>query len=75
MNVGDSNTKGQRLVAKSDNRSTSHRWAKIWTMQCDACGFTYGSNSCDAHIRKCPGCQEGATGEPLAEDCPFTLHP
>jgi|SRR5579862_9095254 len=62
----DKNRHGQRLVRKTATRSTSHPYARIWVLQCGACGMTYGSNSCDAHIRRCPTCHpKAAPGESL----------
>ncbi len=67
MRIGDSNSKGQVLIRKTDVKSTTHAFAKVWVMRCGTCGHEYGSNGCDAHIRKCPRCYEGtaAEGEPL----------
>ncbi len=31
------------------------------------CGFEYGANGTDVHLRRCPKCQAGAPGEPLPE--------
>src|ERR1700710_2956275 len=36
MNAGDVNAKGQRLVQKTQQPSTTHPFAKIWVLQCDA---------------------------------------
>ena len=55
---------GQVLVEKTRMPSTSHPYAKIWKARCGACGLTYGVNSCDFHIRRCPSCQGGEPGEP-----------
>jgi len=67
MNVGDSNKNGQRLIQKTANKSTTHPFATIWVLQCGKCGCNYGSNSCDAHIRKCPNCDNtAAKAEPIS---------
>ena len=48
--------------------STTHPFATIWVLQCRACGTRYGSNSCDAHIRRCPSCNPTAMpGEPIEQ--------
>ena len=56
---------GQVLVEKTRMPSTTHPFAKIWKARCSACGITYGVNSCDFHIRRCPSCQGGEPGEPI----------
>jgi len=60
MEVGEENKNNQRLVRKTDTKSTTHRYAKIWVMRCQSCNSEYGSNSCDAHIRLCPRCNKNA---------------
>ena len=55
---------GQVLIEKTHMPSTSHPYAKIWKARCGDCGTTYGVNSCDYHIRRCPNCQGGEPGEP-----------
>ena len=34
MNIGETNRNRQELVRKTDNRSTTHDFAKIWVMRC-----------------------------------------
>ena len=66
MDIGDVNPNGQQLVRRTDARSTTHPFATIWAMRCQGCGREYGSNSCDAHIRRCPHCDpSAAAGEPI----------
>lgn len=65
MESGTVNRNGQELVEKGTAKSTSHRFATIWRMRCSKCGNEYGSNSCDAHIRRCPRCSDGKPSEPL----------
>ena len=66
MEVGDVNRNGQELVRKTENRSTTHAFAKIWVMRCRECSNEYGSNSCDAFRRHCPSCNpKAAPGEPI----------
>ena len=66
MQLGDVNDHSQELVRKTDLKSTTHKFAKIWVMRCHECESEYGCNSCDAHIRKCPLCDNtSAIGEPL----------
>lgn len=61
---GDLNPHAQRLVERTDRRG-NHRFARVWKLACSVCGAEYGANSCDFHIRRCPGCQQGADGLPL----------
>jgi hypothetical protein len=66
VKVGEANANRQELVRKTSAPSTTHPFAKIWVMRCRVCGGEYGSNSCDAHIRRCPNCSPAAAkGEPL----------
>ena len=66
MDVGDINRNGQELRKKTDRPSATHPYATVWLMRCRRCGGEYGSNSCDAHIRRCPRCVPGAAAsEPL----------
>jgi hypothetical protein len=64
--IGDTTVKHQRLIKKTRNASTTHPFAKIWILECEAHGHRYGSNSCDAHIRQCPLCHpRAAPSEPI----------
>ena len=66
MQVGDVNRNGQVLLRKTSQKSTTHRFATVWVMQCEAKKHEYGSNSCDAHQRLCPSCVPAAKpGEPF----------
>lgn len=67
MQIDEFNDNRQRLVEKTTRRSTTHRFARIWVLECERCGHRYGSNSCDAHIRLCPDCGPPgvAPGEPI----------
>lgn len=66
MEEGDVNSNGQELIRKTDAPSTTHPFATMWSMRCQMCGGEYGSNSCDAHIRRCPQCDPNAAlGEPI----------
>lgn len=66
MDIGETNRSGQILIKRTDTKSTTHPYAKIWVMRCTQCGNDYGSNGCDAHIRKCPRCDKtAAKAEPI----------
>lgn len=60
VDEGEFNVNDQELVRRIAARSTTHPFAKIWVMRCKRCHLEYGSNSCDAHIRKCPSCEPTA---------------
>jgi hypothetical protein len=66
MEPGDANKNKQELIRKTESPSTTHRFARIWVMKCLKCDKEYGSNSCDAHIRRCPHHDRSAApGEPI----------
>jgi hypothetical protein len=65
MAANKSKSNDQAVLYKTERKSTTHPFAKIWAMRCGRCSETYGSNSCDAHIRRCPHCDGGRPGEPL----------
>jgi hypothetical protein len=62
--IGDKNIHGQRLVSQTGARG-NHPYARVWALECGSCGQTYGANSCDFHIRRCP-CQGGKAGLEVA---------
>jgi hypothetical protein len=39
---------------------------RVYELRCLDCSSNYGANGCDIHIRRCPSCQRGAPGLPLA---------
>jgi hypothetical protein len=51
--IGTINQNRQKLLAKTD-RQGNHRFSRLWVLDCQACGETYGANGCDFHDRKCP---------------------
>lgn len=63
--LGDANSNGQKLVALTGARG-NHPFATIWVLECAECGQSYGANSCDFHIRRCP-CQGGKPGLEIPE--------
>lgn len=38
----------------------------VYVMNCTHCGFVYGANGSDVHLRKCPNCQDGNKGLDLS---------
>jgi hypothetical protein len=55
--VGYRNTDGQEVVRRTDRQRDGQR---VFVMRCSVCGHEYGSLGCDADIRRCPACQDGA---------------
>jgi len=65
--VGNRNRNGQITIRETQWLS-NHRTAKIYILKCEKCGFRYGANGCDIHIRKCPSRQGGKRCS--RRDCP-----
>jgi hypothetical protein len=66
--VGDINPNDQILLARTDRPGSDHM-QYVWVLACARrrpdgalCGYRYGANGSDFHIRKCPQCQGGAPG-------------
>jgi hypothetical protein len=57
--VGYRNADGQEIIRPTEARAAEQR---IFVMRCTVCGHEYGSYGCDADIRRCPQCQDGAPG-------------
>ena len=55
--VGYRNADGQEVVRPTDRTRGSQR---VFVMRCTVCRHEYGSLGCDADIRRCPACQDGA---------------
>jgi Zn finger protein HypA/HybF involved in hydrogenase expression len=60
----DTNVHNQKLIEKTA-LAGNHPFAKMWKLECCECNQTYGANSCDFHIRRCPNCQGGKDGLPV----------
>ena len=56
------NPNGLVLVRKTNERSSTHRFALVWVLRCPQ-GHRVRANSCDAHIRRCPTCDPAARPE------------
>ena len=64
------NKNGQAVVERTGFPSASFPGQVIYwivRMKCRGCSLEYGSNGCDIHARRCPGCQAGVAGELLRE--------
>ena len=53
VKIGEANANGQILIETTKDRSSNHRFAKVWVVRCPRHG-TYKINSCDFHARRCP---------------------
>lgn len=55
------NPNGQRCSGTLSVPGTDHE-QYVYKMECENCGFVYGANGTDVHLRKCPECQDGRPG-------------
>jgi hypothetical protein len=62
--IGFTNRNGQRVTAKTSLQGSDHN-QKVYVLTCIECGYVYGANGSDIHVRKCPRHQGGQPGEPL----------
>ncbi len=63
----------RQVVERGTGAPSATRPAQtIYALRCGDCGFRYGCNGLDVKERRCPACQGGVAGEPLAER-PATL--
>jgi hypothetical protein len=73
--VGDVNSNGQRLMAKTSRPGTGYR-QYIWLLECtrlgsdgSECGHSYGANEGDFPHKRCPSCQQRPPS-PVIEEVP-----
>lgn len=59
------NRNGQEVLRRTDLRGSDHGQS-VYVLLCQKCGHEYGANGSDIFQRRCPRCQGGASGEPLA---------
>jgi hypothetical protein len=62
---GYENPNGQVVVRNTGLPGTDFG-QHIYELRCKHCGLSYGANGSDIHERKCPKCQGGRPGFPLA---------
>jgi len=62
IQIGVRNKNGQVVIAKTDLAGSDHG-QKIYILGCEECGFIYGANGSDCHLRLCPAHQGGMPGE------------
>jgi hypothetical protein len=58
--IGYRNRDGQEVIGKTGRVGPDNQ--RVFVMRCGVCGHEYGSYGCDADIRRCPECQDGAPG-------------
>jgi hypothetical protein len=63
--TGYENPNGQVVVRNTGLPGTDFG-QRIYELRCKHCGHVYGANGSDIHERKCPECQGGRPGFPLA---------
>lgn len=63
--VGYVNRNRQEVVRATGFPGNDHL-QRVYELRCQDCAHTYGSNGSDNFQRKCPNCQRGAPGLPLA---------
>ncbi|HXI14537.1 MAG TPA: DUF429 domain-containing protein [Thermoanaerobaculia bacterium] len=63
--LGYVNRNEQEVVSRTESRGSDHG-QRVYVLRCRRCGVEYGANGSDIFQRKCPGCQGGKAGEPLA---------
>ncbi len=58
---GYRNKNGQVVIRNTGLDGTDHL-QKVYQLGCSKCGYVYGANGTDIHLRRCPKCQNGASG-------------
>lgn len=59
---GTVNPNDQVVEGKTGKRGHANQW--VYRMRCLKCGYVYGANGYDCHLRKCPECGGGRPGLP-----------
>lgn len=62
--IGYVNRNGQVVIRNTGSPGTDHGQS-IYQLGCSHCGYVYGANGADIHLRKCPNCQDGKPGLPI----------
>lgn len=58
---GYMNANRQQVVCRTDQPGTDHL-QYVYILRCTECGFVYGANGSDIHLRKCPSHGDGKPG-------------
>ena len=61
VKIGYENPNGQRCCGHRGVLGTDHG-QYAYKVECTMCGYVYGANGTDLHLRLCPQCQSGAPG-------------
>ena len=69
--IGYRNRDGQEVVGKTGRVGPDNQ--RVFVTRCGVCGHEYGSYGCDADIRRCPECQDGAPGVTLQAEDRFAI--
>lgn len=59
--VGYVNPRGQEVIRRTDLAGTDHG-QRVYVLRCGGCEHEYGANGSDIFRRRCPACQNGASG-------------
>ena len=66
---GHINKNGQKNLGRREPPlSGTDHGQFVYVMNCTVCGFVYGANGSDIHLRKCPKCRKGKPGINLFTD-------
>ncbi len=57
--------KNKQVVIRNTRRRGTDYGQSVYQMACSVCGYVYGVNGSDTHLRKCPKHQKGANGLPF----------
>lgn len=60
---GYTNRRGQKVLRKTAVHGNDHN-QRVYVLKCGDCAREYGANGSDIFQRRCPKCQDGATGLP-----------
>jgi hypothetical protein len=60
---GYTNRRGQKVLRKTAEHGNDHN-QRVNVLKCGDCAHEYGANGSDIFQRRCPKCQDGATGLP-----------
>lgn len=63
VRIGYVSANGQRCCGHRGVLGTDHG-QYAYKLECTRCGYVYGANGSDVHLRLCPECQGGAPGIP-----------
>ena len=55
------NRHGQCVIRSTGERGTDHL-QYVYVLECTKCGYQYGANGSDIHLRRCPRCGGGRPG-------------